>query len=100
MNEHTPGFYLIELQRTQRQYDIAFAKLAHDPHNDTVALECNATCDDYVLALISHSPRIDDKITEIKKPQEVSIKTHSQGNLNVAPSSEVVNNNMLFEVKL
>ncbi|MBQ7882560.1 MAG: hypothetical protein IJ312_07620 [Treponema sp.] len=42
----------------------------------------------------------DDKITEIKKPQEVSIKTHSQGNLNVAPSSEFVNNNMLFEVKL
>ena len=42
----------------------------------------------------------DDKITEIKKPQEVSIKTHSQGNLNIASSSELVNNNMLFEVKL
>ena len=66
MNEHTPGFYLIELHRTQRQYDIACAKLAHAPHNDKVALEYNATRGDYVLALIKNSPRTDDKITEIE----------------------------------
>ena len=66
MNRHTPGFYLIELQRTRRQCDIAFAKLAHGPHNDKVALEYDATCVDYVLAFISHSSRTDDKITEIE----------------------------------
>lgn len=66
MNEHTPGFYAIELQRTQRQYDIACAKLAHDPHNDKVALEYKATRGDYVLALIKNSPRTDDTITEIE----------------------------------
>ena len=63
---HTPGFYLIELHRTQRQYDIARAKLARDPHNDKVALEYNATFGDYVLALIKNSPRTDDEITEIE----------------------------------
>jgi hypothetical protein len=66
MNKHTPGFYLIELQRTQRQYDIACAKLAHAPHNDKVALKYNATRGDYVLALIKNSPFTDDTITEIE----------------------------------
>ena len=36
----------------------------------------------------------DDKITEIKIPQEVSVKTHSQGNLNVTPISDFVNKNL------
>lgn len=74
MNEHTPGFYLIELQRTQRQYDIACAKLARDPHNDKVALEYKATRGDYVLALINHSPRTDDEITEIENRAYEHIK--------------------------
>lgn len=74
MNKHTPGFYLIELQRTQRQYDIACAKLAHAPHNDKVALEYNATRGDYVLALINHSPCTDDKITEIENRAYEHIK--------------------------
>ena len=74
MDEHTPGFYAIELQRMMYQHDISRAALMHNPHNDKIISEYNATMVDYLAATVHHNLRTDDKMTDLEKQARQYIK--------------------------
>jgi hypothetical protein len=66
MSEYTPGFYAIELHCMTRQHDISRAALTHNPHNDEIVSEYNATMMDLLTANVRHNLGTDDKITTIE----------------------------------